>query len=129
MPSSLPLKSQNKDGIKRLIKFALPITFTGLILPLSQFIDSFLIVNIIGSYRGDATALFGLLTGTAMTVINLPVAVCYGIHVCNSFCIKGKRSKQKKERKRLNGVDVNSVANFSGGGVFVCPVNRKNTFR
>ncbi|MBE7089585.1 MAG: polysaccharide biosynthesis protein [Clostridiales bacterium] len=101
MPSSLPLKNQNKDGIKTLIKFALPITFTGLILPLSQFIDSFLIVNIIGSYRGDATALFGLLTGTAMTVINLPVAVCYGIST--SAIPSVSREKGANRKKNVNG--------------------------
>lgn len=101
MPSSLPLKNQNKDGIKTLIKFALPITFTGLILPLSQFIDSFLIVNIIGSYRGDATALFGLLTGTAMTVINLPVAVCYGIST--SAIPSVSREKGASRKKNVNG--------------------------
>ena len=101
MPSNLPLESQQKGTIKTLLKFALPITFTGLILPLSQFIDSFLIVNIIGGYRNDATALFGLLTGTAMTIINLPVAVCYGIST--SAIPSVSREKGDSRKKNVNG--------------------------
>ena len=101
MPSTLPMVSRQKGMIKTLLKFALPITFTGLILPLSQFIDSFLIVNIIGGYRNDATALFGLLTGTAMTIINLPVAVCYGIST--SAIPSVSREKGESRKKNVNG--------------------------
>ena len=66
---------------KTLIKTTLPITLIGIAIPLSQLIDSFLVVNVLSTYRNDATALYGLMSGTATTVINLPVALCYGISV------------------------------------------------
>lgn len=67
------------SGAKRLIKLTIPITLTGIILPLSQVIDSFITVNILKTYTAEATTLYGLFSGVCMTVVHLPVAICYGI--------------------------------------------------
>ncbi len=67
-----------KDA-KTIIKTTVPITLVGIMLPLSHVIDSFLIINILKGYSNNATALYGLLSGGVMTIINLPVSVCYGI--------------------------------------------------
>ncbi len=67
-----------KDA-KTIIKTTIPITLVGIMLPLSHVIDSFVIINILKGYTSSATALYGLLSGVVMTVINLPVSVCYGI--------------------------------------------------
>lgn len=67
------------SDVKLIIKTTIPITLVGILLPLSGVIDSFLIVNILNSYSNNATTLYGLLSGVVMTVINLPVSVCYGI--------------------------------------------------
>lgn len=72
-------KTLLKPRLKRIIKTTVPITLIGIMIPLSQVIDSFLVVNILSSYRADATALYGLLCGAVATVINLPVSICYGI--------------------------------------------------
>ena len=64
---------------KVLINTTIPITLVGIMIPLSQVIDSFLTINILSKYLANATVLFGLLSGVVMTVINLPVSVCYGL--------------------------------------------------
>ncbi len=84
---------------KVIIKTTVPITLIGIIIPLSQVIDSFLIVNIIGAYRQDATALYGLLTGTAMTVINLPVALCYGFASVAVPAVSGESDQTERKKK------------------------------
>ncbi len=64
---------------KVIIKTTIPITLVGIIIPFSQVVDSFLTINILSRYLKNATVLFGLLSGVVMTVINLPVSVCYGL--------------------------------------------------
>lgn len=78
---NLPLyKNRNlKSDAKELVKYGIPATISGIAVPLSHLVDSFMIVNILSSYRTDATVLYGLLTGAVFSVINLPVAICYGI--------------------------------------------------
>ncbi len=68
-----------KKQLKPLVKYTAIVTLIGIAIPLSQVLDSFLIINILSSYRADATGLYGLYAGTATTVINLPVAICYGV--------------------------------------------------
>ena len=66
-------------SLKQILFYAVPITLTGVMLPLSKVIDSFLMVNLMSGYSENPTALYGIFSGVAATVIGLPVAVCYGI--------------------------------------------------
>ena len=72
-------KTNFKPYYKRIIKLTIPITIVGILLPLSQVIDSFLVLNILGQYLENATSLYGILSGVVATVIGLPVAICYGV--------------------------------------------------
>ena len=84
---------------KTIIKTTVPITLVGILLPFSQVIDSILTINIISGYRNDATMLFGLLSGVVMTVINLPVSICYGIgSVAIPSISKSKTEEDKKKQ-------------------------------
>lgn len=62
---------------KRIYAVALPVTLGSLVMPLSQAVDSFLVVNLlVGSLsRSDATALFGLFAGPVNSLISLPSVV------------------------------------------------------
>lgn len=85
---------------KKTVKVAIPITLVCVIIPLSQVVDSFLMINIIGNYRNDATSLYGLLSGVVATVINLPVSVCHGLATVSIPAV----SKEKSEcAKRIAG--------------------------
>lgn len=68
----------------KIIKYALPVTLIGIILPFSQIADSFIIINVLKTYLDNATSLYGLLSGVALTVINLPVSLCHGV-ACSSI--------------------------------------------
>jgi stage V sporulation protein B len=73
-----------REEYKNLRKIALPISMIALLLPLSQFIDSFLIVNIL-KYRGVpvsvSTAQYGLLSGPVASLINLPIVIMLSIAI------------------------------------------------
>lgn len=70
--------------IKELYGFALPVTLGSLVLPITQMIDSALVINILmycGVTRVDATALFGLFVGPVGTLINMPAVVILSVSV------------------------------------------------
>lgn len=87
---------------KSIIKTTVPVTLTGIIIPLSHVIDSFLVVNILGVYRQDATALYGILSGVCMTVINLPVSVCYGVATVAIPSVSAAKTENEKLSRAKN---------------------------
>lgn len=72
-------KSFFKSDCKSIVKLAVPVALTGTAIPFSQVVDSFIIINVLGTYLPNATSLFGLYSGAATTLINLPVSLLYGI--------------------------------------------------
>lgn len=62
-----------------ILKYTVPITFTAIALPLSQLAESIVAVNLLRATAEDATALYGIFSGCAVTIINLPVSVTYGL--------------------------------------------------
>ena len=91
-------KSYFKENVKKILKITFPITLVGIMIPLSQVIDSFLVLNILGGYRTDATALYGLLSGVVATVIGLPVSVCYGIATVAVPTVSGAKTVVEKDK-------------------------------
>ena len=87
-----------KSQAKSIIKTTVPITLIGILLPFSQVIDSFLTVNLIGSYRGDATALYGIFGGAVMTVINLPVSICYGVSTVAIPAVSASKTQREVDK-------------------------------
>lgn len=72
----------NTPIIKDVLRILAPLVVCGLILPLSQFIDSVLLVNLLKLRSFDrATSLYGILSGVATPLINLPVMVCISLGV------------------------------------------------
>lgn len=65
-----------------ILKEAIPLTLSAVILPMSMVIDSFLIVNILKSMGFDksfSTSLLGINSGVVNTLIGLPTTICSGI--------------------------------------------------
>ena len=89
--------------MKRFFSFAaVTLLICGIMLPLSAVIDSFLIINMLKNYLANATTLYGLLSGVVMTVINLPVSICYGIStvaVPSISALKTQREKDVRAKK------------------------------
>ena len=69
--------NDEKETLKRLKQIAVPLIVCGLILPVSQFVDSIVIVNLLRiSGRENAVASYGLWSGVVTPLINLPVMIC-----------------------------------------------------
>ena len=80
------LKDENSviGIIASIVKVALPVTFGALVLPITQVIDSVLIINVlskVGFTASGATGTYGLLSGTVTTLINMPTVVIYAFSV------------------------------------------------
>ena len=76
------VKTQKEGGrveMKAVLRLSIPVTFSAMLLPLSGLLDSVLAPRLLGAYTTDAVTLFGLFSGGAVTVINLPVSICYGL--------------------------------------------------
>ncbi len=113
-------KSEFLPRLKKIISYTIPVTLIGIAIPLSQVADSFLVVNILNAYRNDATVLYGLLSGTVTTVINLPVAVCYGVATVAIPMISG--AKDENERRKNSERSVLITLIFSIPCAIVCAV-------
>ena len=72
-------KEGGRVAMKSVLRLSIPVTFSAMLLPLSGLLDSVLAPRLLGAYTADAVTLFGLFSGGAVTVINLPVSVCYGL--------------------------------------------------
>jgi stage V sporulation protein B len=68
----------SEETVREVMKIMVPVTLGGLMLPLVQFIDSLLIVNLLkqaGDNSTNATALYGIFTGPVGSMINMPVVL------------------------------------------------------
>lgn len=74
----------DKTLMKELFSFALSVTLGALVLPITQMIDSVLVINLLmysGVARVDATAMFGLFVGPVGTLINMPTVVVLSVAI------------------------------------------------
>ena len=98
------IKIQNDGGryaLKRILKISIPVTFSSLLLPLSSLIDSVLVPRFLGVYAQNAVTLYGLFAGGAVTVIGLPVSICYGLAAASVPKVSKAAAKQGEGRKGL----------------------------
>ena len=98
-------KEEGKQGgrveAKQIIRLSLPVTISSLLLPLSALLDSVLVVRLLSAYAENAVTLYGLFSGGAVTIINLPVSVCYGIAVSSvPAVVKAEKEGKKAVRKK-----------------------------
>ncbi len=108
-----------RETAKKLFATALPVTLSGIVLPFSQVADSFLILNIIRRYRDDATSLYGLFSGVAMTVVGLPVSICYGVASAAVPSVAGSNSRDRYKKADLSVVLTMAVSLPCAVGCFV----------
>ena len=90
--------------LKDILKLSIPVTFASILLPLSGLLDSVLAPRLLSVYESDAVTLYGLFAGGAVTIINLPVSVCYGIAAASVPAVaraSARRIKGDSPRKRV----------------------------
>lgn len=87
--------------VKNIFFGFLPLVFSNLIAPLSNFLDSFLVVNILmlKYSKTISTSLFGIATGMVAPVVSFPVLLCGTICTAVlpkiSFCVAQKQDVSK----------------------------------
>ncbi|MGN1061255.1 MAG: polysaccharide biosynthesis protein, partial [Candidatus Coproplasma sp.] len=74
-----PLFKVKTPPINKLLAYTVPLTFSAIALPVGQLLESIAVVNILRRTAENATALYGIFSGCAITLINLPVSVTYGL--------------------------------------------------
>ncbi len=74
-----PLFRKEQVSAKSIFAYTVPLTFTAIALPAGQLAESIAVVNILRGSVDNATALYGIFSGCAVTIINLPVSVTYGL--------------------------------------------------
>ena len=87
--------------VASVLSLSVPVALAGILLPLSQTADSFLIVNLMRAYTDRATALYGIYTGSVLSVVNLPVAICYGVAVAAVPYVSGGKGAESGKNARL----------------------------
>lgn len=100
--NSLRTDERYKNGeLKKFLTTALPFAFLAIALPMSSFIDSFMIVNLLkrGMTVQMATANYGVFSGQVTTLVNMPIMVLLSLAVA----IVPSVSKGRAERD-LDGV-------------------------
>lgn len=100
------LKLQNEPpvyALKPILRLVIPVAVSGLLLPVSNLLDSVIVPRMLSVYTQDAVTLYGLFSGGAVTLINLPVSVCYGIAAA-SVPVVASASKQGKGKERWRRV-------------------------
>ena len=74
-----PSTEEPREVFRKIMKYAVPITLTSLVLPLSQAVDSFSVANLLkwgfDMTNDQASAEFGILTGQALKLVALPLAL------------------------------------------------------
>lgn len=74
-----PLFKISQPSVKMLFKFTLPLTLSAIALPLSQLLESIVAVNVLRNLSQNATSLYGIYSGCAVTLVNLPISLTYGL--------------------------------------------------
>lgn len=102
-----PLYKTAEISAKSIFAFTVPLTFTAIAMPVSQLAESIVVVNLLRGIADNATALYGIFSGCAVTIINLPVSVTYGLAAASvpnisPLAAKGDMQGAKREvRKAL----------------------------
>lgn len=84
------LACYRKEGRRRVLRVrkpsgfdillpVLPVMAASSLLPLSQTADSVILVRLLSGYSDNAVGLYGLFSGGALALVNLPATVCYGL--------------------------------------------------
>ncbi|MGN0805089.1 MAG: oligosaccharide flippase family protein [Candidatus Coproplasma sp.] len=82
-PIVKPLFKMKRVSAKGIFAYTLPLTLSAIAMPVSQLFESMAVVNLLRATAEDATALYGIFSGCAVTVINLPVSITYGLAVAS----------------------------------------------
>lgn len=85
------LKSGVGVRAKDVLSLSLPVALSSMVMPVVGMIESVLIVRLLSTHQSGGVALYGLFSGGAVTLINLPVSLCYGVAVVSVPALSAER--------------------------------------
>lgn len=74
-----PLYKLRKTAVSKILVYTVPLTLTAIAMPVSQLFESVISVKLLREFSSDATALYGIYSGCAVAIVNLPVSITYGL--------------------------------------------------
>lgn len=83
---------------------AFPVMVSAALLPLSQTVDSVLIVRLMAQYSDRAVTLYGLFTGGAVSLVNLPATLCFGLAAASVPAVSACFARGETEEGRSRAV-------------------------
>lgn len=99
-----PVKSPflgEKPSKKSILRLSLPVTLSAAMIPLSGMVDSIVTVRLLRRHVEGAVALYGLFSGGAVTLISLPVSLCYGIAAASVPALSAAVARGESGRTQL----------------------------
>jgi len=114
---------EKKGFMKSLFKESLPITFGAIIIPLTLFIDSVLMINLltgVGFSTTTSTRLFGLQAGVVASLVQLPIIISISLatallpNIVAANTVKNNEEISKKSTFAIKLVWFFSFASFLG---------------
>lgn len=113
---ALSAAKEEKVSAKSVLKLSIPVTFSAIVLPLSGLLDSVLAPRFLSAYSADAVALYGLFAGGAVTVINLPVSICYGIAAASVPAVATAASAAATAKENVTTENLSEQSKSRGTG-------------
>lgn len=93
-----------KTAFKMVFKYSLPATFSALIIPITSFLDSFMVINLLikgGFTSAVATSLYGLNNGIVTSLVNIPVIFTSSLSTAIVPNISSIVANQNKEEAKI----------------------------
>lgn len=97
------LRARRTEG-SEIFAAALPVMLASAVLPLSQTVDSVYLVQLMSRHTTRAVSLYGLFAGNAITLVNLPAAVCYGLAAASVPAVSACFARGEKEEGRTRAL-------------------------
>lgn len=88
-------KGEFKKYVKLIYAISIPMTISSIIMPITQLIDSVLVINILSKTFSTAvsTTLFGLFSGAVSSIVNMPVVLLISISIALIPSIVASKAK------------------------------------
>lgn len=93
-----------KTGGAEILFSAVPVMAASALLPLSQTLDSVIIVRLLSRYTTRAVSLYGLYSGGAVSLVSLPASVCYGLAAASVPAVSACFAKGEEEEGRTRAL-------------------------
>ncbi len=102
----VPRARIDKNEVRSMVAISFPIAIVSVLMPLSNFFDSVIIVNMLKHYglsQADATASYGIFSGPVNSLINMPVVAIMSLAVAIVPSVSSSRV-----RRDIDGVLLKS---------------------